>query len=138
LSNQEYIYLDEAGQVSEQETPRAFPVSLDLQASQYTEEDLAAVVQASFEAGYKIGVDSPETLPGVEGLTHDHLIEISPKKYMKFNHAYVIRDANTQEVQLIDPHGDSTGKDKFFYTKELANNIQKLYEQFNNLTQEQE
>ena len=46
--------MDEAGQISEEEPPRAFPVSLDLQASQYTEEDLAAVVQASFEAGYKI------------------------------------------------------------------------------------
>ena len=54
MSKQEYIYLDEQGQVSEQETTRAFPVSLDLQAGQYTEEDLAAVVQASFEAGYKI------------------------------------------------------------------------------------
>ena len=121
--------MDEQGQVSEQETPRAFPVSLDLQTSQYTEEDLAAVVQASFEAGYKVGV---------EGLTHDYLIEISSKKYMKFNHAYVIGQANEKEVQLIDPHGDSTGKDKFFYTKELANNIQKLYEQFNNLTEELE
>ncbi|MGH1337164.1 MAG: C2 family cysteine protease [Aureispira sp.] len=138
LSKQEYIYLDEQGQVSEEETPRAFPVSLALQASQYTEEDLAAVVQASFEAGYKVGVDSPESLSGVEGLTHDYLIEISPKKYMKFNHAYVIGQTNEKEVQLIDPHGNLSGEDKFFYTKKLVDNIEKLYKQIDDLAEELE
>lgn len=124
--------------MSEQETPRAFPVSLDLERSKYKEQKLAALIQASFEAGYKIEVDSPETLPGIEGLTDDHLIEISSGVYMKFKHAYVVGNADKQKVELIDPHGNTSGKDNFFYTKKLVDSIEKLYKQMDDLTKELE
>lgn len=138
LSKQEYIYLDEAGKVSEQETPRAFPVSFDLQRSNYTEEDLAAVIQASFEAGYKVGVDSPESLAGVEGLTDEHLIKIDKDTYMKFKHAYVVGGADAAQVTLLDPHGDTVadGESEKQYSSTLFSLVQDFYKQMTNLEQE--
>ena len=39
---------------------------------------------------------------------------------------------------MVDPHGDTTGEEKYFYTEKLASNIEKLYEQLESLTEELE
>ncbi|MFK7796328.1 MAG: hypothetical protein AB8E82_02665 [Aureispira sp.] len=92
------------------------------------EEDLRDLLQASHKAGYKIGVDSPETMEGVEGLTHDHLMEISAGVYMKFNHAYVVGGCSESEVELLDPHGDNEAENIKIHIPILAKNINLLYE----------
>ena len=102
LSEEQYIYLDEAGNVSEAETARVFPVRVNLQQGDIGEEDLKDLLQASYRAGYKIGVDSPEGMDGVEGLTHDHLMEISPGVYMKFMHAYVVEGVYKEDIKLME------------------------------------
>lgn len=47
LSEEQYIYLDEAGAISEEETARVFPVRVDLQQGDIGEEDLADLLLAS-------------------------------------------------------------------------------------------
>ncbi|MFK7796324.1 MAG: C2 family cysteine protease [Aureispira sp.] len=134
---EEDIYLDEAGDISEAATSRAFSSRVALgKGATIAEEDLRDLLQASHKAGYKIGVDSPDTMEGVEGLTHDHLMEISAGVYMKFNHAYVVGGVEKQKVVLLDPHGDSNGKDKLFYSKILSQKIENLYSQLNFLEEE--
>ncbi|MGH1336483.1 MAG: C2 family cysteine protease [Aureispira sp.] len=136
LSEEQYIYLDEAGNVSEEETARVFPVRVNLQQGDIGEEDLKDLLLASYKAGYKIGVDSPEGMDDVEGLTHDHLMEISPDVYMKFQHAYVLGGVNQLGVKLLDPHGKIEKADKNFYTHELVKNISELNKQLDLLTRE--
>ncbi|MFK7796326.1 MAG: hypothetical protein AB8E82_02655 [Aureispira sp.] len=96
------------------------------------------LLQASHKAGYKIGVDSPETMEGVEGLTHDHLMELENDVYMKFNHAYVVGGCNESKIQLLDPHGDNIMKDQQTYSPLLNDNMKELRDLLKSLKLEME
>ncbi len=126
--------MDEAGQISETATPSAFPTRLEFKNTTVSEADLAALLQATQSAGYKISVDSPETMPEVEGLTHNHIIEIAPNVFMKFKHSYVVVETSGQGLKFSDPHGKQSGNGKDFYNDDLANNISKLYDKLGLLT----
>ena len=101
-----------------------------------SEADLAALLQATQSAGYKISVDSPETMPEVKGLTHNHIIEIAPNVFMKFKHSYVVVEAREQVLRISDPHGKVEGSEKDFYNENVANSINQLHNQFDLLMEE--
>jgi hypothetical protein len=137
--DEDTIYLDEEGNISEAATPRAFPCRVELgKGASIAEEDLRDVLQASHRAGYKVGVDSPETMEGVEGLTHDHLIKLAKDVYMKFKHAYVVGGVDENEVILFDPHGSTQadGKTEKQYSSTLFKLMQSYYEQIDLLKKE--
>lgn len=83
-------------------------------------------------------MDSPDGMDGVEGLTHDHLMEISPGVYMKFQHAYVVGDVEALGVKLLDPHGKVEGEDKHFYNAKLAKEVRGLSQDLHTLIDELE
>jgi hypothetical protein len=72
-------------------------------------------------------------MPGVEGLTHDHLVEISAGVYMKFKHAYAVGQVSDQAVELLDPHGEVTvdGEKEQLYSPDLKVLVQNLFMELN-------
>jgi hypothetical protein len=105
-------------------------VWIDLQQGDIAEQDLKDLLQASYQAGYKMSVNSPEGMPGVEGLTHDHLVEISAGVYMKFKHAYAVGQVDEKNIILLDPHGKSENEDYNIYSSDLSKNIENLHNEF--------
>ncbi len=136
LSKDETIYLDEAGQISETATPSAFPTRLEFKNTTVSEADLAALLQATQSAGYKISVDSPETMSEVKGLTDDHLIEISAGVFMKFKHSYVVGGADAQGVQLLDPHQKTKNEETKLYNPDVFTFVKELKIQLETLQSE--
>ncbi len=63
----------------------------------------------------------------VEGLTDDHLIEVSAGVFMKFKHSYVVGGVDAQEIKLLDPHGDVDGVDEKIYNPDLATIVKEFY-----------
>jgi hypothetical protein len=101
-------------------------VWIDLRQGDIAEQDL------------KNCINSPEGMLGVEGLTHDHLVEISAGVYMKFKHAYAVGQVSDQAVELLDPHGDNIadGKSEKQYSPDLAKQVQDFLDHLEQLEQE--
>ncbi len=130
------IYLDEAGNLSEQATERAFKNPLPLQKT--SPEDIAALAQACTTQGYKMTVASPDNFDGVEGLTHDHVVKIDGANYMHLNHAYAVMDADANRITLLNPHGEKAGLDRQSYSPELEEKAAHLEEVLKELSKELE
>lgn len=111
------IYLDEAGNISEQETETV--VNMPIKLSKIAPDLLQKVLIATKKANYSISVGSPSSIGDIEGLTDRHVISIDDKNYMNFKHAYSLMDATTTHVQLFNPHGKEA-KTKLIYNEKLV------------------
>jgi hypothetical protein len=97
---------------------------------------LKDLLQASYQAGYKMSVNSPEGMLGVEGLTHDHLVEISAGVYMKFKHSYAVGQVSDKAVELLDPHGNQEASKQQIYNSTVKEKIRLLVDSLEELKKE--
>lgn len=119
-----YLYLDEAGNFSDAPTERKFSPNIKLQ--ELPIADVQAIILAAHKAGYPMTVSTPDVYEGMEGLTHRHLVQVDKEAYMYFAHGYVLLEADEAGVTLLNPHGKGEETEYQVYSEALKNLIDSI------------
>ena len=125
VKNPTKIYLDEAGNLTTQKTPKEFvnPVKL----GDVSLPDLKKIILSARQEGHLLNVASPKSYKGGDGLTDEHILDIGKGNYMLFGHGYTLTAANDKEVTLFNPHGDDKeAKKRHIFDEQLKKDFETI------------